>query len=496
MNHSSPRAKCDVLIPLICIAIVIAAALRVAQTNARETQAVNREVGLQIFNSPIRTPYLIDVVTDPELASALGQRRYHQRIMESTPVVPKTPSKTPVFSVTTAAFRATPSALLHGNTQSTPSPRIYVPFLQVMYWKGVGNAIDRRYSWPNTNHLSYFHLGWWYDWGFDNTYGEYENEGFIPMVWCRLNSGDLQNLHILASDPDNKGRAWLVFNEPDHPRVKVTATPEDSPTPGPPPTPYYGFLQCAETICPEAVTGWMTPPPSGTPLCRWPAPANSATPTPTPDANLDWAMGRQAADDYATIYAIIKGADSSAKVLCCGQFFTRDTQTKWWEGFLEGIAVFGVQLDGVHIHVYPYTGSTTCVDEPISEVFNCIRSDLTDYWQNVHQNYPETMDKPLWITEYGYLYGQGNAVPAITSTPSIYDVRDGLMKPIVGFLASEHNHGYFRVAWFSVALGDTRTRLMKGTPPPPSELTILGTLWADYDPVHPPTSTVTPTPVP
>lgn len=70
------------------------------------------------------------------------------------------------------------------------------------------------------------------------------------------------------------------------------------------------------------------------------------------------------------------------------------------------------------------------------------------------------------------------------------------MKPIVGFLASEDNHGYFRVAWFSVALGDTRTRLMKGTPPPPSELTILGTLWADYDPVHPPTSTVTPTPVP
>jgi len=66
---------------------------------------------------------------------------------------------------------------------------------------------------------------------------------------------------------------------------------------------------------------------------------------------------------------------------------------------------------------------------------------------------------------------------------------------MVGFLSSIDRKGYYRVSWFSVANGAIRTRLMTNTPPPiPTALTILGTEWAGYDPVYPPTSTVTPTP--
>lgn len=263
----------------------------------------------------------------------------------------------------------------------------------------------------------------------------------------------------------------------------MTATPESSPTSGPPPTPYLGFLQCAETICVD----WHGQP------CSWPV-------TPTPDlSTLQQEMAYLTADEYARVYNIIKEEDPSARVFCCGQYYAVSTQ--WWEHFMDRFRYLrdyggyqSLAFDGIHVHVYPYTGSTRCENTlELSIVFDsCLKTDLISYWNSVHQPYTETRDIPLWITEYGYLYG--GTINAATPTPSINNVRTGLMQRMVGFLASTENPGYYQVSWFSMAYGDFRTRLMRGTPPPPAELTILGTEWASYDSRYPPTPTSTPSP--
>jgi len=68
--------------------------------------------------------------------------------------------------------------------------------------------------------------------------------------------------------------------------------------------------------------------------------------------------------------------------------------------------------------------------------------------------------------------------------------------PMVSFLGSAENQGFTNLAWFSVAYGDYRTRLMEPAPSqtPPSTLTVLGNQWASYNPAQPPTPTQTPTP--
>ncbi|MFZ1239942.1 MAG: hypothetical protein WAV66_11420, partial [Anaerolineae bacterium] len=70
--------------------------------------------------------------------------------------------------------------------------------------------------------------------------------------------------------------------------------------------------------------------------------------------------------------------------------------------------------------------------------------------------------------------------------------------PMAGFMGSSENPGYLRLAWFSVAYGDARTRLMEpeATGTPLYRLTILGNEWASYDPAWPPTPTITPTHTP
>ena len=279
----------------------------------------------------------------------------------------------------------------------------------------------------------------------------------------------------------------MVFNEPDHPAIRLRATPIPNVTPSVTPTAYYVYRQCAEVMCQATNNGIP---------CAW---GENVTPTPSLTESTA-RIARLTAWEYAKVYLAIKEVDPTARVLCCGQYHA--DRTDWWVAFItelrrlrDGDATTtptpSLGLDGIHLHVYPYTNSTDCNTGLINTIFNeCLRPALPTYVAEFHLNDDETNGKPFWITEYGFLY-----VPTTVPTPTGADIRNWLMAPVVGFLGSPENPGYRRLAWFSVSYGDYRTRLMEpeaiGTPP--YRLTILGNQWAGYDPTWPPTPTITPT---
>ena len=481
----NPQGETRSVWPLLALALVsglITMALSAPNSDATREAGAEGDMSRLLFNSPIQTPRPISVITDEALARVLGERDQMRRRAMRTPPWTATVTRTPSPRASVTPGHQSDAAI------TTETIEVYLPFIKMDYgWKGVGNAIDPGYRWLDTSHLDNFNLAWWYDWNHKNNYGEFQHVGFIPMVWCRLGPTDMDYLRQTVRA--NRNRVWLVFNEPDHPPVPVTPTAVSTltatPTPGDTPTPHIQYLQCAYDMCQQA---------NGGSPCAW---IKGTTPTP----NLHYwteRIARQTADEYADIYITIKSEDPTAKVFCCGQFFVRDDVTEWWTAFLIRFRELKTQgqyqsldLDGVHVHVYPYSQSTKCndpgIDGDINTVFErCIRGDLTDYWDNVHRINPETTYKPLWITEYGYLYGD-------EAHSTVDSVRTGLMQRMAGFLASSANPGYYKVSWFSIALGDDRTRLMRGTPPP-SQLTVLGTEWAGYDPRRPPSPTATPTP--
>jgi len=269
------------------------------------------------------------------------------------------------------------------------------------------------------------------------------------------------------------------------PAIRLRATPVPGVTPSVTPTAYFVYRQCAEIMCQQINNGVP---------CAW-----GENITPVPDKTGE--IARLTAREYSKIYLAIKETDPTARVFCCGQYYAHDTS--WWSAFIEEMRrlrdgdqtatpIPSLGFDGIHLHVYPYTGSTDCNTNLVNEIFNsCLRTKLQTYMADFHTPYPETRGKPFWITEYGFLY-----VPTTVPTPTGAEIRNWLMAPVVGFLGSSENPGYRRLAWFSVSHGDYRTRLMEpeATGTPPYRLTILGNQWAGYDPSWPPTPTFTPTP--
>ncbi|MBK7200887.1 MAG: hypothetical protein WAW03_08085 [Anaerolineae bacterium] len=485
--------------PLLALALVsglITMALSTPNSDATREAGAAGDMSRLLFNSPIQTPRPISVITDEALARVLGERDQMRRRAMSTPpwtaTVTRTPS--PRSSVTP---RTQPNADI-----PLDSHYVFVPIpVRHNAWKGAGNAIDPGLAWPDTNHLDHFNLGWWYDWGDNDSYGEYDHPGFVPMEWCRLPPTPAVIATFRARVQEMPGHVWLVFNEPEHPLVPITATPPATvtptpgtppvtpyptrtPTPGTPPAPYRGFLQCAETICADL---------NGFNVCQWPV---TPTPNPTAMAPVMAAMAARTAEEYARIYSIIKEEDPTARVFCCGQYHAYPTS--WWVAFMVRFEQLktsypSLSLDGIHLHAYPYTGSTQlCNTQIIQDVFTCMKNELAASLVSFRNNYPDDLDnKPFWITEYGFLYA-----PATIPTPTDADIRNWLMAPMVSFLGSAENRGFTNLAWFSVAYGDYRTRLMEPAPSqtPPSTLTVLGNQWASYNPAQPPTPTPTPTP--
>lgn len=98
-----------------------------------------------------------------------------------------------------------------------------------------------------------------------------------------------------------------------------------------------------------------------------------------------------------------------------------------------------VTIDGVHTHVYGWTGSTGDSSDPsgidacgrTSNFGNrwtgCLNKNLTGYWDNVHNcalaDCDLTRSKPLLITEYGYLGGPNSATPESQATVSVVQRR-------------------------------------------------------------------------
>jgi hypothetical protein len=135
-----------------------------------------------LFNSPIQTPRPIGVITDEALARVLGERRYAYPKPTRIGTLTSTPQRTATVTRTPDGIRTItpPSAVILSLPQTTHLT--YLPHVNVFYgWKGVGNALDEGYAWPNTSHLNNFNLGWWYDWGYNNDYGEYDHLGGVHI---------------------------------------------------------------------------------------------------------------------------------------------------------------------------------------------------------------------------------------------------------------------------------------------------------------------------
>ncbi|MFZ1598300.1 MAG: hypothetical protein WAW26_20845, partial [Anaerolineae bacterium] len=124
-----------------------------------------------------------------------------------------TPQRTATVTRTPDGVRTItpPSAVILSLPQTTHLT--YLPHVNVFYgWKGVGNAIEEGQHWSDTSHLDNFNLGWWYDWGDDSSYGEYDHLGFVPMVRCGFFGNSTDPLRALVAL--HPGRTWLVFWDP------------------------------------------------------------------------------------------------------------------------------------------------------------------------------------------------------------------------------------------------------------------------------------------
>ena len=341
-------------------------------------------------------------------------------------------------------------------------------------------------------------VDWYYNWRHPAatetpSYYLYSDPSYVPMVWCADKPGEIDTLghwdpqELAANATAHPGRIWLIYNEPDFPFYREYQKPPGAGTPTP--TPYRSSSQCGQVLC-RAVSMTLTPtlPPGQTDIdrCRW------ALSTPVP--NWTQQLAYLAADRYAEIYQTIKGADPTAKVYCCGQFFTRQSQSNpWFNHFLDRLqqAHPGVGLDGVHIHAYGGSTSTavstpgpqTCgVDEPVGESWwTCIRDALMGYYSTQHDCDPGcelTRGKPLLVTEYGYL-----GVSASVTPPAMVDVRDYLMQPLKSWLVNPtQNPGYDGVAWFvtwhNTSKSQTRLFATSGFQLDQEHLTDLGKQWA------------------
>ena len=438
---------------------------------------------------PRPSPFVPPTIDDPAIAAALWARsQVQQSNLSATP---------------------TPTARLRSLGETSASATGTPVFLPLMLSDrcenpdaGKGFAAGNAQPIVSISNMRRVNVDWWYNWGHnhDPDYVWYGDQTYAPMVWCadkpgevvNLNTGSNPNGHwnpveLAANATAHPGRTWLIYNEPDFPFYQAYQPP---PTPGTPtPTPFRSSGQCGEVLC-RAVSMTLTPtlPPGQTDIdrCRW------ALSTPVPDWTQQLAY--LAADRYAEIYQTIKGADPTAKVYCCGQFFTRQSQSNpWFNHFLDRLqqAHPGVGLDGVHIHAYGGSTSTavstpepqTCgVDEPVGESWwTCIRDALTGYYSTQHDCDPGcdlTRGKPLLVSEYGYL-GVSTGVP----TPRATIVQGDLMKRLQDWVVDPtQNPGYDGVAWF-VTWHDTsklQTRLFgtSGFQVDQEHLTDLGKQWA------------------
>ena len=185
---------------------------------------------------PRPTPQPLRYITNPTEAYVLGQRYDHgQAPGGGQGAIPSDPSSASGEAVVQGSLFL-PLVLTHGDW---------------LWYKGAGKAHGYRPS----GFMSQLGGSWWYDWQHDYTWGNHGNfayRHFVPMVWCAdlpgepgvplAPPGDSDNglghwnsQELAAKVAQNRGRVWLIFNEPDHPPSDYGAD--------------YRFQQCAQRLC-------------------------------------------------------------------------------------------------------------------------------------------------------------------------------------------------------------------------------------------------------
>lgn len=416
-------------------------------------------------------------------------------------------------------------------------------------WKGVGGDYDYD--------LSNLQVNWWREWSYqpddfgDPDYPKFVFAPFNPMEnpWAREQMASEMAFYAT----DHPGRVWLLYNEPDFPTECVNGQCNL-------PIFSYQSLLCQNKFVhqemvgrgyggPTSVPGEPTyadrhsfnpdRPVATTPTPGVPEPLDRIDPCVWPTAQPPgyysstvyrqipkvgggyWgmnvrvvidAMAKVLAEDYAALYSTLKAADPTARVFCCGNFHT--PQTEWWLAFLYHLQTNhpAVHLDGVHLHTYPWTKSTHYIvdldgdlqyDPQDGDIFcrvpqdqvgppgiaveqiwsRCLRPTMEVYFA-FHQSVPETKDKPIWISEYGVLSNQ--------KAQSGAQVASWLLVPLAGWIGRS-DHRYTGVAWFISQSDDNThiteyTELLQQTPTPVRVLKIpLGATWAAYPTAYPPT---------
>ena len=427
------------------------------------------------FDSPIPTrrppptARPIEPITDPTEAYLFSNRYPPTPTRRPTPTHPATPTRRPT-PTRRASFDL--AILASSPAQVTSATEVfYFPLGMQDYW-------HKDYTWKGVTgepeyDIPLLNVNWWHGWGEEHSNPTTEMDDqmrrmMAPIMFCpkanRTSSQDAAN-QLAQNAQRLPGRVWLLYNEPDYPYecLKNETTCHFN---------SHGCNPCAYEVVGEAMAtrGYDDY------LCEWnqttPTPEYIVwTPTPTPTSVVPTttvvpmvapplidAMAQVTADEYALYYRAIKEADPTARVFCCGNFHTHPTE--WWEAFLLHLEIQhpDVEVDGVHLHTYPWSKSTNCgypgySDDRIEVVWGaCIEGKLDDYWL-FHQAHPMTKDKPIWISEYGFL---GDSF-----SPNV--VRTFLMEPMVHWIGKNeyearpgntatpdpYNHHYTAVSWFT-----------------------------------------------
>ncbi|MBE2224302.1 MAG: hypothetical protein IAF02_22370 [Anaerolineae bacterium] len=284
-----------------------------------------------------------------------------------------------------------------------PPAETAVPFHMSYGPKGIGDAWQNGGLFKPAVNLEHLTYDWYYDWSFSYQPQRSADPKYVRMVWCDAIQetdvyGQPHTIAEIAQDDfqnGRSGRVWLVYNEPDAPGV-----------------------QCGETFANDPVA---------------------------------------AAQHYSAVYDMIKENDPHARVFAGGLLWLSSQETRiWWWSFIDTLALAGEldKIEGVHIHLYP-----TITDQPVRGEYGdpatcqdgrCLVSLVqaaNDWYQHIHVG-SGLGDRPIWITEAGWLFCDG------------YDhawIEHNFMKPLSQWFTRDPawphpdistNPGYTAIAWY------------------------------------------------
>lgn len=306
--------------------------------------------------------------------------------------------------------------------------------------KGVGDPWQNSTP-PNPHsNLDVLEYDWFYDWQFNYVPDRSEDLRYVRMVWCGATTlsnraGVTKSVAEVARGDyigGRQGRVWLVLNEPD----------------------YRG--QCGTNEIPTYGGHFLDYP-------------------------------ERAARYFSGVYDMIKANDPYARVFGGGMVWPSSADTRhWWSIFIDTLAADGdlYKLEGVHVHLYPeYSTSDArraerCVLSPDCVVD--LAQAANTWYEEMHRG-KGLGDRPIWITEFGWLFCGGESPTRL---------RDTFLEPMThwfdGSPAWPHapdiptNPGYDAISWFTTFYQVDRCYELLEDVGSGRQVTALGQFWNDY----------------